>query len=331
MNIALRGGAGHAKTKLGPLPMLNFDEAKDKVVADTGSTQNDPRKIHGGEYQHNEAVIKAGAIAMLIQVCFAVVIACLFATINAGNFGPTPRSLTGACILTEFGIVVFLCHCFFLFPNSSPGKTMIAFGSLLIASVQLVPASNGYAIGPLFAYVVAISITGWFMHRVFGASLSMLGEDVFQDALSTKVLLLLAPLLLVMGLVPTLAFMIMSGSRRQPEFASTIVYAALSFLGMSIVPILSIYAGFCFLRLRNGGKLVAGILVLATALATCVFEWIIYNPRFYSLWFTAFASAYILGLGVAYLPFYWYGFRPVWAKRKPSKRIEASISFDDIS
>ena len=208
---------------------------------------------------------------------------------------------------------------------------MIAFGSLLVASVQLVPASEGYAIGPLFAYVVAISITGWFMHRVFGASLSMFGEDVFQDALSTKVLLLLAPLLLVMGLVPTLALMIMSGRRTQPEFASTIVFAALTLFGLSIVPILSVYAGLGFLRLRNTGKLVASILVLATVFATFVFEWIVTNPRFYSLWFTAFASAYVLGLGVAYLPFYWFGFRPVWAKRKATKRVEAPISFDDVS
>lgn len=208
---------------------------------------------------------------------------------------------------------------------------MIAFGSLLIASVQLVPASDGYAIGPLFAYVVAITITGWFMHRLFGASLSMRGEDVYQDALSTKVLLLLAPLLLVMGIVPTLAFMILSGSRSQPEFASTVVFMALSFLGLSIVPILSIYTFFFFLRLRKNDKWVVALIVSATLLATIVFEWLLYNPRFYGVWFTAFLSSYILGLVLAYLPFYWYGFRPVWAKRKPSKRVEESISFDDIS
>ncbi len=172
------------KSSSEPVPLLNFEEAKSKVVADTAPTQ-------GGGYAYDEAVISAGAIAVLIQMCFAIAIAGLFATMQAGNFGPIPRFLVGACILAEFGIVIFLCHCPFLFPPTSPGKKMIAFGSLLVASVQLVPASEGYAIGPLFAYVVAISITGWFMHRFFGASLSMFGEDVFQDALSTKVLLLL--------------------------------------------------------------------------------------------------------------------------------------------
>ncbi len=282
-------------------------------------------------YKYDEAVIAAGAIAVLIQACLAVVIACLFATIQAGNFGQGIRFLIGASILTEFGIAILLCHCIFLFPKSSPGKNIIAFGSLLIASVQLVPASNGYAIGPLFAYVVAISITGWFMHRVFGASLSMGGEDVYHDALSTKVLLLLAPLLLVMGLVPTLAYMIMSGSRSQPEFASTVVYAGLSLLGLSITPILSIYACICFLRLRNGGKLIAAMFASAIVATIVVFEWITNSRQLYSLWVIGFLSAYILGLALAYLPFNWYGFRPVWAKRTPSKRVEASISFDDIS
>ena len=233
------------KSSSEPAPMLNFEEAKVKVVADTVSTQ-------GRAYPYDEAVITAGAIAVLIHMCIAIAIAGLFATMQAGNFGPIPGFWIGACILAEFGMVIFLCHCVFLFPHSSPGKNMIAFGSLLVASVQLVVASEGYAIGPLFAYVVAISITGWFMHRVFGASLSMFGEDVFQEAISTKVLLLLAPLLLVMGLVPTLAFMIMSGRRTQPEFASMIVFASLTLLGLSIVPILTVYAGFCFLRLRNG-------------------------------------------------------------------------------
>lgn len=315
-----------------PLRMLNFEEAKGKVVADTAPAPHDPLKIHGGEYLHNDSVIQAGAIAMLIQVCFAVVIACLFMTINAGNFGPTPRFWIGACMLTEFGIVVFLCHCIFLFPRSSPGKNIVAFGSLLIASVQLVPASDGYAIGPLFAYVIAISITGWFMHRVFGASLAMRGEDVYQDALSTKVLLLLAPLLLVMGLVPTLVVMIIfGGGRMQPEFATSVITFSLVMLGLSITPILSIYACICFLRLRNNGKMVAATIVSAIVFAIVVFDWFTHSPHLNSLWVIAFISAYILGLALAYVPFYWYGFRPVWAKRTPSKRIEASISFDDIS
>ncbi len=315
------------KPRSEPLPKLNFEEAKDKVVADTAPTQR-------GGYPYDEAVIAAGSIAVLIQICFAIAIAGLFATLHAGNLGTVPRFWIGACVLAEFGMVLFLCHCVFLFPQSAPGKNIVAFGSLVVAGLQLVVVSDGYAIGPLFAYVVAICITGWFMHRVFGASLSMRGEEVFQDALSTKVLLLIAPLLLVMGLVPTLAIMILSGvsnSRTQPDFASTIVFAALTLLGLSIVPILTVYAGFCFLRFRNGGKAVAGILVLATALATIVFEWIMFNPGFYSLWFTAFASAYVLGLGVAYLPFHWFGFRPVWAKRKATKRVEASVSFDDIN
>jgi hypothetical protein len=325
MNITLREGAGHAKTKLRTLPMLKFEEAKGKVVADTAPTQ-------GGGYPYDEAVITAGAIAVLLQMCFSIAIAGLFATMQAGNFGPIPMFWLGACILAEFGMVTFLCHCVFLFPHSSPGKNMIAFGGLLVAALQLVVVSYGYAIGPLFAYVVAISITGWFMHRVFGASLSMRGEDVYQDALSTKVLLMLAPLLLVMGLVPTLVVMIIfGGGRMQPVFASSVITYSLVMLGLSITPILSIYAGFCFLRLRNGGKLVVATIVSAIALAIVVFEWITYSPQLYSLWVIAFISAYFLGLALAYLPFHWYGFRPVWAKRNASKRVEAPISFDDMS
>ncbi len=303
-----------------PLPILNFEEAKGKVVADTAPAQ-------GGGYQYDEAVITAGAIAVLIQMCFAIAIAGLFATIHAGNL-----FWIGACILTEFGMVIFLCHCVFLFPHSSPGKNMIAFGSLLVAGLQLLVVSYGYAIGPLLAYVVAISITGWFMHRVFGASLAMRGEDVYQDALSTKVLLSLAPLLLVMGLVPTLVFMILfGGGRMQPEFASSVITFSLVMLGLSITPILSIYACICFLRLRNNVKMVAATIVSAIVLAIVVFDWFTHSPQLNSLWVIAFISAYILGLALAYVPFYWYGFRPVWAKRKPSKRIEASMSFDDIS
>ena len=184
------------------------------------------RQIVQDEYQHDGAACRASVAALVIQICLAVVIAGISTTMSGKVTAQSQVIwfvLVG-CTFAETGICVFLCHCFFLFPRESTGRSIATFGSVLVAGVQLVLPSNGYAIGPLLAYVVGFFLTGWFLHRLFGASLSMHGEIVFQNALNTKVLLMLAPLLLVMGLVPAIVFIVMmpTGGVR-PQFASTVI------------------------------------------------------------------------------------------------------------
>lgn len=288
---------------------------------------------HGpGEYQYDNAVVQASLICLLIQFLLAVAIAVILSSIRFAS--GTGNSITPYLALggmwAEFGLGLFLCHCVYLFPRESPSRIMGAIGVVVIAGIQLAPVTAGYGLGPLFVYVVGISITGWLMHRVFGASLSMREAVVYQDALNTKVLLLLAPLLLILGIVPIVTFAAMGGGRMTADFASMVVYAALIMLGVSIVPILTIYLGFFVLRLRGGLSIAAVVLLVLLAVAPMILEWIQFSRLSNSLWVTVSVLSYFAGLGIAYLPFHLRGFRPVWAKRKHRPDIESSVSFDDV-
>lgn len=288
---------------------------------------------HGpGEYQFDNAVVQASLISLLIQFFLAVAIAMILSSIRFAS--GTGNSITPYLALggmwAEFGLGLFLCHCVYLFPRESPSRIMGAIGVVVIAGIQLAPVTAGYGLGPLFVYAVGISITGWFMHRVFGASLSMREAVVYQDALNTKVLLLLAPLLLMLGIVPIVTFGAMGGGRMTADFASMVVYAALIMLGVSIVPILTIYLGFFVLRLRGGLSLAAVVLLVLLAVAPMILEWIQFSRLSNSLWVTVSVLSYFAGLGIAYLPFHLRGFRPVWARRKHRPEVESSVSFDDV-
>ncbi len=284
------------------------------------------------EYKYDNAVVQASLIGLLIQFFLAVAIAVLLVSIRfaSGPGNSLAQCLSLGGIWAEFGLGLFLCHCVYLFPRESPSRIVGAIGSVVIAGIQLAPVTEGYGLGPLFVYVVGISITGWLMHRIFGASLSMREAVVYQDALNTKVLLLLAPLLLILGIVPIVTFAAMAGGQMPPDFASMIVYAALTMLGVSIVPILSIYLGFFVLRLSGGLSFAAVVLLVLLTAAPMILEWIQFSTLSNSLWATVSGLSYFVGLGLGYLPFHLRGFRPVWAKRKHKSNVESSVSFDDI-
>ena len=284
------------------------------------------------EYKYDSAVVQASLIGLLIQVILAVVIAVLLASIrfSSGNGNSLAQWLALGGMWAEFGLGLFLCHCIYLFPRESPSRIVGAIGSVVIAGIQLAPVTEGYGLGPLFIFVVGISITGWLMHRAFGASLSMRRAIVYQDALNTKVLLLLAPLLLILGIVPIVTFAAMGAGQMQTDFASMVVYAAIIMLGVSIVPISTIYLGFIVLRLRGGLSLAAIVFLVFLAATPMIVEWIQFTSVNNSVWFTITVLSYFAGLGLAYLPFHLRGFRPVWAKRKHKPNVESSVSFDDI-
>ena len=288
---------------------------------------------HGpAEYRYDNAVVQASLIGLLIQLLLAVAIAVLFVSLRFSSGNWFIPFLGLGCVCAEFGLGLFLCHCIFLFPRNSPSRIVGGIGSVVLAGVQLASVTSGYGLGPLFVFVVGISITGWVMHRVFGASLSMHGEDVFQDALNTKVLLLLAPLLLILGIVPIVTFAAMDGGPTPPnfDFAATVIYASIAMLGVSVVPILTIYLGFLLLRLSRGGTFVATVLLIILAMTPMIWEWIQFSRAANSIWSTIPFLSYFLGLGLAYVPFHLRGFRPVWAKRKLKLSVETSVSFDDV-
>lgn len=282
------------------------------------------------EYNYDNSVVQASLIVLFIQFVLAVVIAVLFGAIRFSTGDSVIACSVVGCVCVEFGLGLFLCHCIFLFPRESPSRFLGAAGSVVIASVQLAPASEGYALGPLFIFVVGISITGWILHRFVGASLSMNGADVFQNALGTKVLLLIAPLLLLLGIVPIITFTAMTGEQLPRDFAPLIVYASLGMLGTSVIPILTIYFGFFLLRLRAGWSFAVIVLLFISAVSPMILEWLAFSRVSNSVWTTVSVLCYIFGLGIAYLPFHLRGFRPVWAKRKHKPSVESSVSFDDI-
>jgi len=286
-------------------------------------------KSESPEYKYDNEVVQASATVLFVQFFLAVAIAVLFSVLRFSGRDSIVPCLAAGCVCFEFGLGLFLCHCIFLFPRESPSRIVGAIGTVVIAGVQLALSSDGYALGPLFVYVVGISITGWLLHRFLGASLSMKGADVFQDALGTKVLLLLAPLLLMLGIVPVVTFGVMSGGHTPPDFAPLIVYSSLGMLGVSVLPILTIYIGFFLLRLRAGWSFAAFAIIATFVVSPMILEWLAF-PLINSVWATVTLLSYFFGLGLAYLPFHLRGFRPVWAKRKHKPSVESSVSFDDI-
>jgi hypothetical protein len=284
------------------------------------------------EYKYDNAVIQASLVGLLIQFLLAVAIAVLLASIRftSGTGSSLAQCLVLGGIWAEFGLGLFLCHCVYLFPRESPSRFMGAIGSVAIAGIQLAPITAGYGLGPLFVYVVGICVAGWFMHRVFGASLSMGRAIVYQDALNTKVLLLLAPLLLILGFVPLVTFVAMGGGQMPPNFASLIVYAAIIMLGVSIFPIITIYLGFFLLRLPGGLSLATFVFLALLAATPMILEWIQFSRVSNSAVVPAAVLSYMVGLGLGYLPFHLHGFRPVWAKRKHNSNVESPVSFDDV-
>jgi hypothetical protein len=311
------------------------NDTKGQFVTDSPDSELVPANVSANaelsDYRHDEAVIRASWIAIAIQVCLAIVIAVDFFLMFSDWFWPLVPLATG-CLILEMAIGVFLYHCFFLFPKNSPGRFFPTLISPFIVLVQTVPLSNGLALGPLIAICVGFAIAGWLLHRFCGASLSMHGEAVFQEAVSTKVLLLLAPLLLLMGLAPTLAFMSFDGAQRTGAwFAETIVYSAVGLLGLTVVPLLSIYAFFWMVRMSHWGHATTAVVLIVLTAAFVVGEWAFGNSTYYCLGCAAFIATYFVGLLIAYAPFYAVGFRPVWAKRAQSTEAVQAISFDDIA
>lgn len=313
-----------------PSPPNSRDLANQASDGERAESEYGSAEYGSAEYRYDNAVVQASLIGLLIQFFLAVAIAMLLSSMRFASGNLLAQCLILGGIWAEFGLGLFLCHCFYLFPRESPSRVVGAIGGVVIAGVQLAPITAGFGLGPLFVFVVGISITGWFMHRVFGASLSMRRADVYQDALNTKVLLLLAPLLLILGIVPIVTFAAMGGRQMTADFASMVIYAALVMLGVSVGPILTIYLGFFVLRLRGGLSLAAILLLVLLAATPMILEWIQFSRVSNSLWVTVSGLSYFFGLGLGYLPFYLRGFRPVWAKRKHRPDVESSVSFDDV-
>jgi hypothetical protein len=284
----------------------------------------------GTVYEHDERVARASWSGLAMQAGLAIAIVVLFYwSREYGTMGEPFRWMV-VCTIVELGTSLFLFQCIYLLPASSPGRAIAFFGSIAIFTVQIVIATNGFGLVLLLGFLVGFLATGWLSHRMLGASLSMHGEAVYQAPFSVKVLLLIAPLFIAMGLIPTVQWMSIDKNPEQ-HFAFYLILSALSVFCLSLVPILSTDAMFLVLRLRAPYQVAIVALLLACLSAPVIYEWISGDPNMQSVSvFLTFAS-YPSGFVLAYLPFHLQGFRPVYAKRRTSITQEDSVSFDDVN
>ncbi len=304
---------------------------------------------------HDLAAIRASCIALAIQTCLAIMyIGAFVVFLMSGGVLPSSRLIEmigGGCMIAEFGIFIFLTHCFFLFPRLITASVIAPLGSLLIVVVQIViaiifiasspppsrplaPNSLGITLGMVFAFVIGLLISGWFLYRLLGTSLTMGGEDVYQSAINTKILLSIAPLFLVMGLVPTVFMRTFAEGQVVTHFASTVVIFAFQILLSTVVPLLAMFACFVLLRLKGRWAWFTATSISVGLVVPCVLllEIVDLQSRLgVSIVFISGIIVYFAGLAAAVAPFYWFGFRPVWAKRKQVVEAEPSASFDHVN
>jgi hypothetical protein len=273
------------------------------------------------------------AISIVGFMYFALITNSRDGTMSGDIFG----LLISLLISAECGGFVFLSHGWFLLPRNSSTRFVAPLGVFSITAAQLsiaLPiagevASNvlSYALAVLVFYFVSLWMTGWFFHRLFGASLSFGGQVVYQEAIGTKVLLLLAPFFVLLGLIPIIGSMILGNTTNS---AAAIVSVSLTMLGITVFPLAIVYllVGLVklkgnFVRFITGGAVTASIVAMAITVDSQVNQWIL------SPW-TGMLAAFIAGVGLALTPFVWNRFWPVWAKRKQVVETKYSVSFDDV-
>lgn len=237
----------------------------------------------------------------------------------------------------EFGEIVFLSHVWYLLPRFPSARFLAVAGSISISAIQMAiistlggadtPSVFSFLIVQLVIYFASLSMTGWFFHRLLGASLSFGGHDVFQEAIGTKVLLLLSPFLVALGLGPILGSMVL-GNAKTVHSAVAIVFSSLAMLGVTSIPLATIYLFIAVVRMKAHGRYVALATVMSIIGLAVLVDW----TTAIGMWsrLAGLIAAFIAGVGLGLAPFLWYGFRPVWAKRKRIEESERPVSFDDV-
>lgn len=293
--------------------------------------------------QHNDREVEfaqsACFVALLILSILATFVVGLTLMVTSRN--PLPNELHALLlsVLTtvEFGEIVFLSHGWFTLSRFTSTRFVAPVGSISIAAFQLAivstlggantPSVFSFFMVALVFYFASLWMTGWFFHRLFGASLSLGSQDVFQEPIGTKVLLMLSPLLVALGFVPIAGSMIL-GNSMTVNSAVVIVSSSLAMLGATAIPLATIYLLMVLVRLKGYTCLAALVAVMGIIGTAVAIDW---TTEFWTLSImTGIVVAYIAGVGLGLAPFVWYGFWPVWAKRKRIAETERSVSFDDV-
>lgn len=278
-------------------------------------------------------------VALLILSILATLVLGLTLTVTSRNLLPNELHAFLLSILStlEFGEIVFLSHGWFMLSRFTSTRFVAPVGSISIAAIQLATVSTlGGANSPsvftfcmvaLVFYFASLWMAGWFFHRLFGASLSFGSQDVFQEAIGTKVLLMLPPFLVALGFVPIIGSMIL-GNAITVNSAVVIVSSSLAMLGATTIPLATIYLLIVLVRLKGYVRYIAVVAVMTIIGIAVAIDW---TTKFWTLSImTGFVAAYVIGVGLGLAPFVWYGFWPVWAKRKRIAETERSVSFDDV-
>jgi hypothetical protein len=290
--------------------------------------------------REEESAQNACFVALFLQMALAIMVV-LLTFMSSSRFTLTNNALheflVSLLTTVEFGGFVFLSHGWFTLPHSSSTRIATLVGSLLISVIHLAIVSTlggintprvfSYLMVALAFYFASLWMTGWFFHRLFGASLSFDGQDVFQEAIGTKVLLLLSPFLVALGLAPIIGSMVL-GNAMTVNSAVAIVFLSLAMLGVTAIPLATLYLFMVVVRMKGYARYIAAAAVMSIIGLAIIIDWTTTSWTLSIL--TGFVAAYVAGVGLEMAPFVWHGFWPVWAKRKCIEETERPVSFDDV-
>jgi hypothetical protein len=289
------------------------------------------------ERQRELSLSNASIVALAMLIAHMLIMA-VFTSAAFRNFGTSGNIALGyvlgflgqLLIGMEFGGVVFLLHTVFLFPLHYPIRQVASFGTLICLAVQIAVFTELNGLVFMFPYWVGLMGVGWVLQRITGASLSFQSEPIYQQPLSIKVILAIAPLLLLIGFVPAVTAIFM-GSKGE-AFGATLIYYSMGITVACIIPTLACYGWMALVRAQSRGKVMAATLACAGAVTLAGLE-LPFSPSrvpWFTLGVISGVVSFVLGIALAYLPFHHFGFRPVWAKRLVMADTTPDISFDDI-
>lgn len=280
-----------------------------------------------------DALTAAAGVSMTLMVLVVALVSVFFSVLN-GIFPPTipllPYAFFGLSLF-EVGMALFLLHSCYLLPTQTPIRYAPAGLTAFFVSFQIAFGSEGWGLMFILPWLCGITIVGGFLQRITGAAFSHMGAEVVQRPLGIRDIMAIAPLLLIMGIVPSLMNL-----RWTPVsssgFASNIIYYAAGLFVGSLMPLGFCYFWLSLMRASEKTCSIVAVVVFVLIAVLAVSEVPLSGSAVPYVTFSIVGMFVCISAGflIAYMPFHHNGFRLVWAKRQLPPVVSTDISFDDI-
>ena len=322
----LSSGHGSSQSNSIRRSTVLLDHFQSEAKESTEVEQNVVSKLSNDALALSSAGIGALSCLLILMLLLAMLSSILYVMASwlAGY-------IFAGLVLAEVGLTVFLIQSAFLLR----GPIIYRFFSSAVAAFfvvcQIAFYTQGYGIAGSLPALSGMAVTGWFLQRITGASLSLGGSEVFQRPLSIRDILAIAPLMLLMGLVPTLVAVYFDGVP-SGAFAQMVIYYSLV-IGLACATLIASCYGLLILVGFKRPALIRTLSIMALGLMVVAgFEAAFSDGRLPQMTISIVSglACFETGVFAGYLPFHLLRFRPVWAKRVPIVESSQDVSFDDI-